>query len=218
MQKNAHIPIFFYNFAPEIAKMTTDTAIVLSLQRHSDRAHILHTYTRSSGRVNYLVFGLSSKRKPAAQYAPLSLIEITADNRPDRPLPTLKEANFQGVHPANLTNSAYRETVALFISEVLYRTLRHPMQDEALFRFLEATVRDLYSAEDIHNVHVRFLIGLASTLGFGINEEEHPFLMRTAVSREDRQLQLHQLCEYLAEHIDNFEIPLSLDILSEVFD
>ena len=201
--------------------MSTDTAIVLSLQRHSDRAHILHTYTRSSGRVNYLVYGLSSKRKPTAQYAPLSLIEITADNRPDRPLPTLKEsaplqsANYQILQSSN---PAFRDAVALFIAEVLYRTLRHPMQDETLFRFLESTVHDLRTADDIHNVHIRFLVGLASALGFAINEEEYPFLLRTAVNRQDRQLLLHQLCEYLAEHLDNFEIPLSLDILSEVFD
>ena len=195
--------------------MTTDIAIVLSLKPHSDRAHILHTFTLSSGRVNFLVYGLSSKRKSMAQFAPLSLIEITSDNRPDRPLPTLKEANLLLV-PASETDPV-RQTVQLFIAEVLYRTLRHPMQDEALFRFLESTVHDLRHADDIYNVHIRFLVGLASALGFAISEEDNK-LLRTAVSRQDRQAQLHELCDYLALHLDGFETPLSLDVLAEVFD
>ena len=198
--------------------MSTDTAIVLSLQRHSDRAHILHTYTRSSGRMNFLVYGLASKRKPTAQFAPLSVIEITADIRPDRPLPTLKEAS-PVTQYQSLSNELkpYQTSVALFIAEILFRTLRHPMQDEALFRFLENTVTDLNQAPDIHNVHIRFLIGFAAALGFAISDEDSA-LLRTATTRQDRQLLLHQLCDYLTQHIDGFQTPLSLDVLSEVFD
>jgi len=203
--------------------MLSDFAIVLSLQRHSDRAHILHTYTRSSGRMNFLVYGLSSKRKSKGEYAPLSLIEITADDRPDRPIPTLKESTLVASPYSNsvsdyVSEMPLRQTVALFIAEVLFRTLRHPMQDEALFHFLENTISDLQQSRDIHHVHVRFLIGLASALGFAIDEEEHPELVREAISRSDRQIQLRQLCEYLGSHIDGFDIPVSLDILSAVFD
>lgn len=43
--------------------LTTTEAIVLSLQPYSDKAHILHAFTRAGGRVNYVVYGLGRKKK-----------------------------------------------------------------------------------------------------------------------------------------------------------
>ena len=43
--------------------MSTINAIVLSLQPHSDKAHILHAYTREHGRVNYMVYGVGPTLK-----------------------------------------------------------------------------------------------------------------------------------------------------------
>ena len=105
-------------------------AIVLSLQPYSDRAHILHTYTREHGRTNYMLYGLG-KKKSQALYAPLSLLEI-AVSPSSKSLPSLKEAHLAFV-PQHLHTDMRRQTVALFIAEVLYRTLRHPLADEALF-------------------------------------------------------------------------------------
>ena len=68
--------------------VTTD-AIVLSLQPHSDKAHVLHAYTRAGGRVNYMVYGLGRKH-PIGMYMPFSLVQITATNDPLKP-PTIKE-------------------------------------------------------------------------------------------------------------------------------
>ena len=58
---------------------TTD-AIVLSLQPHSDKAHVLHAYTRAGGRVNYMVYGLG-KKNAAGKYTPLSIVQLTTDDR-----------------------------------------------------------------------------------------------------------------------------------------
>ena len=117
--------------------ITTD-AIVLSLQPHSDKAHTLHLYTRASGRVNYKVYGIGRKNA-IGMYNPLSLIQITGDDvsalqeRGNKP-PTLRSV--QLCHVANNTFAdPYKRTIALFISEILYHTLRHPMPDEPMFDF-----------------------------------------------------------------------------------
>ena len=205
--------------------LVTTEAIVLNLQRHSDSSHILHTYTRSHGRMNFLVYGLGSKKKSAAQYAPLSFIELTADIRPDRPMATLKEAhllNEQCPLPEiqNLTPDIQlrKSAVSLFLAEFLYRTLKHPMPDEALYNFLGSSLPILYTTRTFEDFHTSFLVGFASRLGFAIDENEHPELLRVPVSRADRQLLLRQLCDYYTLHIDDFRTPLSLDVLIEVFD
>lgn len=189
-------------------------AIVLSLQPYSDRAHILHTFTREHGRTNYMLYGLG-KKQPQALYAPLSLLEI-AVSPSSKSLPSLKEAHLAFV-PQHLHTDMRRQTVALFIAEVLYRTLRHPMADEALFDFIASTIRFLDTTEQPENIHIAFLIHLAAHLGFAIDEETHPDLLTLPQSRSARQKQLRALCDYFALHIDGWQTPLSLDVLTEVF-
>ena len=205
---------------------TTD-AIVLSLQPQSDKAHVLHAYTRASGRVNYKVFGLG-KRHAVGLYSPLSLIQITA-NHSTAQMPSVKEAvsltaqrsysdNGLSANASERSYSAaiYKQTICLFIAEVLYHVLRHPMQDEPMFDFIAAAVQELDQTKEPQNFHLQFLIGLAAKLGFAISEDSD--LLRVPSSRGERQKQLCALCAYFAEHVETWEEPKSLDILMEVFD
>lgn len=199
--------------------LITTEAIILNLQKHADHSHILHTYTRSNGRINFMVYGVGSKKKSAAVYAPLSIVEITADLRPDRPIPTLKEIHLLNhiQHPTS-DFQLKRTTVSLFLAEFLFRTLRHPMADEPLYRFLENALNVLDETAALERFHTDFLVSYATQLGFAIDENEHPELLRVPDSRADRQLLLRQLCDYYALHIEDFRSPLSLDVLIEVFD
>jgi len=195
--------------------LITTSAIVLNLQRRGDTSHVLHAYTRAGGRINYMVYGAGSKKKSSAIYAPLSIVELTADIRADRPLPAVKEARLLYVPEVM---DLRRQSVALFIAEVLYLILRHPMQDEALFRFLDTTVHDLNEAEDIENVHLRFLSGFANALGIGVNEDEDSPLLRMPKNRKDRQSLIDEWCDYYQLHLEDFRRPKSIDVLMELFD
>ena len=205
-------------FVPQIvvSMQTTVTAIVLSLQPYSDKAHILHAYTREGGRVNYMVYGLGRK-KNAAQYAPLSLVEIVESASPSRAMRTIKQSRLLYV-PSRTMTDMRRQSVALFIAEVLYRTLRHPMEDPNLFAFLEQTVQMLDQCDEPENLHLQFLIGLASLLGFAIDEDARPDLVAAPANRAERQARLLALCDYFATHIDDWQSPRSLPILMEIFD
>ena len=196
---------------------TTD-AIVLSLQPQSDKAHILHAYTRDGGRVNYRVYGLGRKNT-AGKYNPLSVLQITADDH------SIRTAQLNYV-PVSLSIDPYKRTVALFISEVLFHVLRHPMPDENLYDFLEQAVQALDSTDEPQNFHIRFLIDFAARLGFAIPETSSNDLKQPQtisndlkpLTRKDRQDLLRALCAYFAEHVDTWEEPKSLDVLTAVFD
>ena len=157
-------------------------------------------------------------------YMPLSLIQITADY-PANGLPTVREAVCrQSGLPAKQSVSdsgLYKQTVSLFISEVLYHVLRHPMPDEQLWNFLSSSVDELNNSDEPQNFHLHFLIGLAQKLGYAINgeaDEQSAKLVQTPHSRAERQQQLRALCEYFAEHVETWQHPKSLDVLIEVFD
>ncbi len=200
--------------------LNTTDAIVLSLQPHSDKAHVLHAYTRTGGRVNYMVYGLGRKHA-IGMYTPFTLLQITADHSPSKP-PTLKEAVPLNTNP--LTSNPYKSAIALFLSEVLYHVLRHPMTDEPMFDFIAQAIRELDRCEEPQNFHLQFLVGLAAKLGFAI-EENNPLSSlqggaegRLPSTRKARQEALRQLCAYFEEHVETWESPRSLEILMEVFD
>ena len=185
--------------------LTTTDAIVLSLQPHSDKAHLLHAYTRAGGRVNYMVYGLG-KKNTAGRYSPLSLLQITTDER------SIRTAQLAYV-PRTIDTDPYKRTIALFISEVLYHVLRHPMPDEPMYNFLTEAVQTLDETSDPRNFHLRFLMDFAAKLGFAMEEE--PVL---PASRKARQEQLRTLCAYFAEHVETWQEPKSIEVLMEVFD
>ena len=190
--------------------LSTTDAIVLSLQPYSDKAHILHAYTRAYGRVNYKVYGLGRKHA-IGLYTPLSLIRVTA-SYPVSGMPTIKETTTNS--SSLLADPAFsQQTVRLFISEVLYHVLRHPMPDEPMFEYLTQAILELSRTEKPQNFHVQFLIGLAAMLGFGMEQE--PSL---PTSRSERQQTLRNLCKYFEEHVETWEEPKSLNVLMEVFD
>ena len=197
--------------------LATTDAIVLALQPHSDKAHLLHVYTRTHGRVNLLVFGLGRKHA-IGTYQPFSVIQITADFPPElsaKP-PILKEA-IQVTHiPYYLSGT--KQAIALFLSEILSITLRHPMPDEPLFQFLTEEVTLLAEEAEPQNFHLRFMADYAAQLGFAIDERTHPDLLSLPSSRAERQDRLHKLCAYYSEHVDTWQSPRSLDVLIEVFD
>lgn len=204
--------------------LSTTDAIVLSLQPHSDKAHVLHAYTRTGGRVNYMVYGLG-RRHAIGMYTPMSLIQITAEY-PSSGLPTLREAvcqrnglSVQRSVSATVSQHSglYKQTIRLFIAEVLYHVLRHPMTDEPMFDFIAQAVRELDQCEEPQNFHLQFLVGLAAKLGFAMPESPNP-LNLNPLTRKERQEQLRALCTYFEEHVETWEAPRSLDILMEVFD
>ena len=213
--------------------LSTTDAIVLSLQPHSDKAHLLHAYTRTGGRINYMVYGLGRKN-PRGIYTPLSLIQITADHDSLKP-PTIKEATLLSSNRVSgLTSNIYKQTVSLFIAEVLFHVLRHPMTDEPMFDFLAQSIEELDTTDTPQNFHLRFLVGLAAKLGFALPEDHpltlsssHPLIhssshpltqLTNPLTRKERQQALRALCDYFAEHVETWQAPKSLDILMEVFD
>ena len=150
--------------------LTTTDAIVLSLQPQSDKAHILHTYTRAGGRVNYRVYGLGRKNT-AGKYSPLSVLQLTTDGT------SVRTAQLTYV-PATLTTDPYKRTIALFLSEVLHHVLRHPMTDEPMYDFIAKSIEELDRTDEPQNFHLHFLTDFAAMLGFAIplnHSPLHPF-------------------------------------------
>jgi len=158
-----------------------------------------------------MVYGLG-RRHAIGMYTPLARVQITADY-PQTGMPTIREVTHATSHSSTIQADPYKRTIALFISEVLFHVLRHPMSDEPMFTFLEQSIETLENSEAPQNFHLLFLTEFASKLGFAMEQT-----LSIPLTRTERQEQLKALCTYFEEHVETWSPPRSLDVLMEVFD
>jgi len=137
-------------------------AIVIGLKRNKDNSSLLSLYTRAGGRAYYIVYG----NRLRSILNPLSLIEITAEQKPGYEWHTLQSARLTYV-PTALAGNVAKQCVALFIAEALDKTLRHPMPDEVLFDYLTNLIEELDRTDHAECIPNDFLTQLNRLLGYG---------------------------------------------------
>jgi len=150
------------------------SGIVLHSIKHTDSATIITVYTRQFGRVSYMVHGVNRKKAVcrAAILQPLSIVEMDVFHTPGKSIQRLKEMRMEH-HFTGIPFNPVKNSLALFLSEVLYRTLRQTEPDDTLYLFLENSILQLDCSEKgISNFHLVFLLRLTRYLGFEPNQDE----------------------------------------------
>jgi DNA repair protein RecO (recombination protein O) len=70
--------------------------------------------------------------------------------------------------PGNITGDISRSSIALFISEILYKVIREEDVNKMLYSFIESSVTTLDSmTEGISNFHLWFLVAFTAYAGIG---------------------------------------------------
>jgi DNA repair protein RecO (recombination protein O) len=178
--------------------------IILHSTKHTDSATIITAYTEQFGRVSYMVHGVNKKKSVcrAALLQPLSLVEMDVVHLPGRDLQRIKEMqiDYQFI---GLPFDPVKNSLALFLSEMLFRSLRQHEPDQNLFLFLENSIQQLDCAEKgISNFHLVFLLKLTRYLGFEPNRDEVSFKyfdLMNGVFQNEKPLHTHYLTpEYSA--------------------
>ncbi|MDD5184920.1 MAG: DNA repair protein RecO [Paludibacter sp.] len=189
------------------------TGIVLHSIKYSDSANIVTVYTRHFGRVSYMVHGVNKKKsicRPAYLQA-LSILDLDVYHVPGKSIQRIKDIRtmyqFTGI-PVDPVKNA----VALFIAEILFRTLWQTEPDENVFLFLENSVQQLDCCETgISNFHLVFLLKLTRYLGFEPNHDEESFMyfdLMNGVFLKEKPLHSHFL---MPEDAIDFEASLHSD-------
>lgn len=149
-------------------------AIVLNVVKCSDKSLIVHLFTKESGKGSFVVKGVHGKKSALrlSMLQPLSIIEIETSNRKNRDIQYIKEGKTAVVFEDIYFNPA-KNAIALFIAEVLLRSLRETEKDEALFEFLHQSIVLLDRCKTgTANFHLVFLVQFSRHLGFYPNVEE----------------------------------------------
>jgi DNA repair protein RecO (recombination protein O) len=146
----------------------TTKAIVINTIKYGDTSLIATCYTEKSGLKTYMLKGVLKAKKAkvkTAYFQPLMQLNLTANHNTKGALNSIRE-----VEVIHFYNSIYtdikKQTIALFLSEILYYSIKEEEQNASLFNYLEASLLWLDTHNAISNFHLLFLLNLTKHLGF----------------------------------------------------
>lgn len=182
---------------------TKTTGIVLHSLKYSDAATIVTMYTRDFGRVSYTAYGVNKKKavcRPAF-LQPLSLVELEVSHAKNKEIQRLKEIHVNSPL-SEIPLDPVKNSIALFLAEVLFRTLQQSEPDEEVFEFLEKSVLMLDCCDEgTANFHLVFLLKLTRYLGCAPNREKDTdgyFDLINGVFSPHRPIHIHYLLPELS--------------------
>ena len=195
---------------------------------------VLHTLSKEYGRRGFVVRSLN--KKMLSMLLPMNILEVTvADSGKSGLLPV---RNLMVSCPLmGIRSNLYKNTMTMFLSEVLYRVVKEGTDEPGLYEWCEKQIMLLDAIEtDFSNFHIRFLLELAIALGFSPKIDDlRPFLgdnqfiiekfMSTSFA-ESMLMPLsgflrNEICEgvlrYLEYHSESTLTINSLKVLRELF-
>lgn len=215
--------------------MTGSTSfILLHTTRFGENSIVLHTLSKEYGRKGFVVRSVS--KKMMSLLLPLNILEadVTDSGKPG----LLPVRNISVSRPLmGIRNNLFKNTMTMFLSEVLYRVVKEGTAEPGLYEWCERQIMLLDAMEtDFSNFHLRFLLELSITLGFSPQSEDlRPFLgdnqpfieqfMSTSFA-ESMLVPLsgilrNEICEgvlrYIEYHLESTLTINSLKVLRELF-
>lgn len=134
---------------------------------YNDNYSIVAVYTEAFGRGAYLVPRSRGKKtgRSKALYMPFAVLDMMVEQMPRRDLHRVKEYRFC-FPQASIFSNPVKSSLALFLSEVLFRVVRNAEADAPLFHYIYRAIEFLETAEKgIANFHIVFLLHLLYYLG-----------------------------------------------------
>lgn len=208
--------------------------IVLATTKVGENALVVHTLSREHGRRGFLV--RPGKKAGMALFLPLNILEADVVENPRSTLWSLRGIRLKDALQG-IRGNLHKNTMTLFLSEVLFRILRDGSYEDGLYEWCLGSILTLNELEsDFANFHIRFLLELAGALGFrpGFDDiapfakeqlqELKPFLekgfgesMLIPLSGASRNMLCDCLLQYLSYHTEQSVQVKSLAVLRELY-
>lgn len=169
--------------------------IVLRTVKYGETSVIVAIYTELFGIQSYIVNGVrvSSKKNPgkAGMFQPGAILDLVVYHNDLKNLQRLKEYKW-GYLYKHIFSDVFRNAVALYMVELLQKTIKQPETNADLFYFIEDAFTHLDDSPQavVANYPLYFALHLATFLGFRFSDD---------YSEQTPYLDLQE-GEFLAEH------------------
>ncbi len=214
--------------------------IVFRYIRFKETSIIATIFTRSYGVQSFIINGVRTKKPKIsiALFQPLTLLEMVVYHKETANLQRISEVRCVSQYvsiPYNFKKSG----IALFLSEMLYKVIRHESHPQEVFEFITTSLLSLDSLDErFENFHLQFLLKLTRYLGFYpqtatvLKEQllhgetalgkEIDFLLNNGysdyltITNEQRRILLENIIDFYRIHIEGIGQIHSYKILHEV--
>jgi DNA repair protein RecO (recombination protein O) len=157
--------------------------IVLRTVRYGDTSLIVNMFTELFGVQSYIVNGARSSKPKAAKgnlLQPGNILELVVYHNESRNLQRISEYKLAYIYTA-INLNVVKNTVALYIIELLQKCLKQPEQQLDLYYFTENTLQllDVSALPVVANLPLYFTLKVGEQLGFRLNgrfSEYTPYL------------------------------------------
>ena len=138
--------------------------IILNHTKFGENSIVLHTLSSEYGRRGFLV--KVSPKTAMALFLPLNILQAEVTENPKANLWYAR--NFVSITPLNgIRGNIHKNTMTLFMSEVLYRVVKDQTNEDGLADWLKGQIMTLDALQaDFANFHLLFLLNLCAALGF----------------------------------------------------
>jgi len=214
--------------------------IVFRFTKFKETSIIVTIFTEQFGLQTYIVNGVRSKsaKNKIALYQPLTLLNLVVYHRENANIERIKEISC--LHPyQSLTSDIKKSTLAMFLNELLNKTVKDESHASDIFGFICQSLISLDAQkEGFENFHLIFMLRLCRFLGFGVYNVNEVLGGRVTDSKTEsileellkadfdtplkmgnaqRRILLDLLLKFYSEHIENLGEIKSVQVLKEVF-
>jgi DNA repair protein RecO (recombination protein O) len=215
--------------------MVTNTEIiVLHTTKFGENSLVVHTLSRDYGRRSFFIRGAGKKQM--SLFLPLNILEADIHESAKTTLYTAR--NLSARYPlSGIRNNLYKNSMTMFMSEVLFRVLKDGANESGLYEWCEKSILLMDAIQtDFSNFHIRFLLELTVALGFSPETEDlRPFVgdhyviaerfmkesfaesMLIPLSGKVRNELAEEILRYIEFHTESSVNVNSLKVLHELF-
>jgi len=149
-------------------------AIILRTVKYGETSLVVSAFTELFGLQTYMVNGVRTAKKTglkASLYQPASVVEMEVYHNERNSIHRVKEINRTHVFK-NILTDVVKNSVALFLMELLYKLLKQPEQNSDLFYFCEDSLLQLDEAPPhvTANMPLFFALHISHFFGFKIDD------------------------------------------------
>jgi DNA repair protein RecO (recombination protein O) len=207
--------------------------IVLRTIKYGETSIIAHIFTELFGEQSYLVNGVrtTGKSSKAHLFQPSSILEMEVYYNELKNLQRIKDLKWAVLYK-NILSDITKNSVAVFMVELLQKCLKQPETNEDLFYFCEDAFQqlDISDNEVTANFPIYFSLQIAQILGFGLSDnysaEKNIFNLQEGNFSNENSASQNHLTKELSYHIsqllkvihpqDLHEIKMNRNIRKEI--
>ena len=219
--------------------------VVLSHIKYRETSLIVKIYTEAFGLQTYIVNGVRSSKaskSKSAFFQPLMLLDLIVYHKDGQSMHHIKEIKTAYIFK-NIPYEHKKCVIAIFLSEILQKTIKEHYKNPELFEFIYDSLVILDEQKsDYENFHLLFMLQYASFLGFAPQDaisffEEvsykfnpieltfvaqlfntNQFVCTEKGNNQTRRFILDKIIYLYQLHVDNIGVIKSFEVLKEIMD